>query len=209
MGRGKCFESVGHRFTSVGANVFHIRRLFSVHTIFGVDNVYAKDSPPVPLQRNRQKARRCTEQSRVNSLEKSGTAFRNVMEYIRLFADDGGESHFEHVEIEFADREYTSSAPPLGLSSMTPAAEFGFMKVPAGWESDWHTSAARNFFAVVSGEWSVTASDGETRQFGPQSLLLVEDTTGKGHKSRVVSDSIVAIIELSGPTIAMKSVPPA
>ena len=118
------------------------------------------------------------------------------MEYIRLFADDGGESHFEDVEIEFADREYISSAPPLGLSSMTPATEFGFMKVPAGWESDWHPSAARNFFVVVSGEWKVTASDGETRQFGPQSLLLVEDMTGKGHRSRVVSDSIVVTTRL-------------
>ena len=118
------------------------------------------------------------------------------MEYIRLFADDGGESHFEDVEIEFADREYTSSAPPLGLSSMTPATEFGFMKVRAGWESDWHPSAARNFFVVVSGEWKVTASDGETRRFGPQSVLLVEDMTGKGHKSQVVSDSVAAIVQL-------------
>ena len=130
------------------------------------------------------------------------------MEYIRLFADDAGESHFDDVQIEFADSEYISSAPPLELSSMFGTTQFGFMNAPAGWESDWHTSAARNFFAVVSGEWSVTASDGETRQFGPQSLLLVEDITGKGHKSQVVSDSIVAIIELSGPTIAMKSVPP-
>jgi len=42
----------------------------------------------------------------------------------------------------------------------------------------------------------VTASDGETRRFGPQSLLFVEDTTGKGHKSRVVNDSIAAILQL-------------
>jgi len=116
------------------------------------------------------------------------------MKYIRLFAGDAGESHFEDVEIEFTSSEYTASAPPLGLSSMSSAAEFGFMKAPAGWKSEWHPSSARNFFVVVSGEWEVTASDGETRRFGPQSLLLVEDTTGKGHKSRVVSDSIVALI---------------
>jgi len=119
------------------------------------------------------------------------------MKYIRLFADDDGESHFADVEIEFTDVEYTASAPPLGLSPMFPATHFGFMNAPAGWESDWHPSSARNFFVVVNGEWEVTASDGETRRFGPQSLLLVEDMTGKGHKSRVVSDSIAAMIQLA------------
>ena len=116
------------------------------------------------------------------------------MKYIRLSADHAGESHFEDVEIEFTDSEYTSSAPPLGLSMMSATTEFGFMRTPAGWESDWHRATARNFFVVVSGEWEVIASDGDARRFGPQSLLLVEDTTGKGHKSRVVSDSIVALI---------------
>ena len=119
------------------------------------------------------------------------------MKYIRLFADDDGESHFADVEIEFTDVEYTASAPPLGLSPTFPSAQFGFMNAPAGWESDWHPSSARNFFVVVNGEWEVTASDGETRRFGPQSLLLVEDMTGNGHKSRVVSDSIAAMIQLA------------
>ena len=122
------------------------------------------------------------------------------MKYIRLFADDSGESHFEDVEIEFADADYTASAPPLGLSSTASATRFGFMNAPADWESDWHPSSARNFFAVVSGEWEVAASDGETRRFGPLSLLLVEDTTGKGHKSRVVSEteSLALIVQLEG-----------
>jgi len=119
------------------------------------------------------------------------------MEHIRLFADDAGESHFDDVQIEFAASEYISSAPPLELSSMFAATQFGFMNAPAGWESDWHSSSGRNFFVVIHGEWEVTASDGERRGFGPQSLLLVEDTMGKGHKSRVVSDSIVAMIELA------------
>ena len=118
------------------------------------------------------------------------------MKHIRLFADDAGASHFEDAEVEFTDNDYTSSAPPLGLSSITPAAQFRFMNAPAGWESDWHRSGARNFFIVIKGEWEVTASDGETRRFGPQSLLLVEDTTGKGHKSRVVADSIAAMVQL-------------
>lgn len=119
------------------------------------------------------------------------------MKYIRLFAGDDGESHFQDFEVKFTGTEYTLSAPPLGLSPMLPATQFGFMNAPAGWESDWHPSSARNFFLVINGEWEVTASDGETRRFTEGSLLLVEDTTGKGHKSRVLSDSIAAMVELT------------
>jgi hypothetical protein len=32
----------------------------------------------------------------------------------------------------------------------------------------------------------ITTSDGETRRFGPGSLCLLDDTTGKGHNTRVL-----------------------
>src|SRR6266545_2842200 len=108
--------------------------------------------------------------------------------YTRLHADANGESHFEDVESELTATDYAPPAPPLELSSFTAATQFGFMKAPAGWESDWHPSTARNLFVVLTGEWEVTASDGETRCFGSGSVLLVEDTIGKGHTSRVVSE---------------------
>lgn len=120
------------------------------------------------------------------------------MTYTRLYGTDDGESHFEDIESDLALTDYAPSAPPLFLSTNAPAAEFGFMKAPAGWSSDWHPSSARNLFFVLSGEWEVTASDGETRRFGVGSVLLVEDTTGKGHSSRVVSetDSLAAMVQL-------------
>ncbi len=119
--------------------------------------------------------------------------------YTRLFSDDAGESHFEDVEIEFASTDYAPPAPPLDLSNVTDAKQIGFMRAPAAWSSDWHPSAARNFFVVLSGEWEVTASDGETRSFGSGSALLVEDTHGKGHTSRVVGevDSLAVMVELA------------
>jgi hypothetical protein len=127
------------------------------------------------------------------------TVFRNQkMTYTRLYSDQQGESHFEDVEINLAMTDYAPPAPPLELSSFTTAKQFGFMKAPAGWSSDWHLTPARNIFIVVSGEWEVTASDGETQRFGAGSVLLVEDTSGKGHSSRVVgeADSLAAMVEL-------------
>lgn len=119
--------------------------------------------------------------------------------YTRLYADENGESHFEDVEIDLTLTEYAPPAPPLGLSSITPAKQFGFMNAPAGWSSDWHPTSARNIFFVLTGEWEVAASDGETRRFSAGSVLLVDDTTGKGHTSEVVSqtDSLAAMVQLA------------
>jgi hypothetical protein len=91
--------------------------------------------------------------------------------YTRLYSDDAGESHFADVEIDFALTEYAPPSPPLELSSSSPATQFGFMRAPAGWSSDWHPSSARNMFVVLAGEWEVTASDGETRvSAGPRAV---------------------------------------
>jgi hypothetical protein len=118
--------------------------------------------------------------------------------YPRLYADADGESHFEDIEIDLISTDYAPPASPLDLSSLTPAMQFGFMRAPAGWSSDWHPSATRNIFFVLSGEWEVTARDGETRRFAAGSVLLVEDTSGKGHASRVLgdTDSLAAIVQL-------------
>src|ERR1051326_4431602 len=131
--------------------------------------------------------------------------------YTHLYTDNSGESHFEDVEIDLRWTDYEPPAPSLRLSSFELATQFGFMSAPAGWASDWHPSAARNLFFVISGEWEVTASDGETRRFGVGSdgetrrfgvgsVLLVEDTTGKGHSSRVISetDSLAVMVQLDG-----------
>ena len=120
------------------------------------------------------------------------------MRYARLFADDNGESHFEDVDIELSPSDYVQSAAPLDLSATFPANHAGFMRAPAGWSSDFHVSSARNLFFVLTGEWEVTASDGESRRFEVGSALLVEDTTGQGHSSQMVSatDSVAAIVEL-------------
>jgi quercetin dioxygenase-like cupin family protein len=72
------------------------------------------------------------------------------------------------------------------------------MEAPAGWSSDWHTSAARTMFIVLSGEWEVTVSDGESRRFAIGSAILLENTIGIGHASRITSvdGSLAAMIQL-------------
>jgi len=119
--------------------------------------------------------------------------------YMRLFADESGESHFEDIDVELAFAEFAPTAPPMGASAFMAALESGFIGGPGGWTGDWHVSSARNLFVVLSGEWQIEASDGTVRQFSASDVLLAEDTSGKGHRSRVISkeDSLALVVQLA------------
>ena len=45
---------------------------------------------------------------------------------MRLYADSDGETHFEDVEIEFADGTVTSGSNPGGLSAPQPSSDSFF-----------------------------------------------------------------------------------
>ncbi|HEY6118363.1 MAG TPA: hypothetical protein VIV66_00315 [Pyrinomonadaceae bacterium] len=119
--------------------------------------------------------------------------------YVRLYADSSGESHFEDLHEELTETDFAPPAAPLNLSTLMKASKAGFLGAPAGWKGDWHPSSGRNLFFVISGEWEIEASDGEIRRFGPGSIVKVEDTSGKGHASRVIGnrESLTGIVELA------------
>ena len=118
--------------------------------------------------------------------------------YTRLFSDENGESHFEECESELALIDFAPPASPLAVSESFSASEAAFLAGPSGWIGDWHVSPSRNLFVVISGAWEVEASDGTTRLFLPNSVLLAEDISGKGHRSRVISDdeSLALLVRL-------------
>ena len=113
------------------------------------------------------------------------------MKYVRVYTDGDGESHFEDMEVGFNTVDFAPPAPPLDLSAFTAATQFGFLRAPVGWFGDWHPAPCRQMMFYLAGEIEAETSDGETRRFGPGSVTLVEDTSGKGHKSRVVGDTPV------------------
>ena len=114
-----------------------------------------------------------------------------MTKYTRVFTDEDGETHFEDVEIELLPDDFAPPAPALNLSAFKEAKKFGFMNAPTGWFGDWHPTPKRLVFVYISGKIEAKVSDGEVRVFGPGSVTLVEDTTGKGHTSRVVGDQDV------------------
>jgi hypothetical protein len=112
---------------------------------------------------------------------------------IRLYADAEGESHFDNTEIPLNSVDFAPPAPPLDVSEVKEA-KYGFLSAPAGWFGDWHPAPQRQVMCLLSGVLEVGVSDGETRRIEPGTVALVEDTTGVGHTSRVVSVDPVLMI---------------
>lgn len=103
------------------------------------------------------------------------------MHYFRIYADANGETHFEDLEISTDQPSHGS-----GLSALIPATGVIFRTSPADQFIDWHPAPRRQFVITLSGQAEVEASDGEIRQIGPGTIMLAEDTTGKGHITRGV-----------------------
>lgn len=120
------------------------------------------------------------------------------MHYVRVYADPDGESHFHDVEVDLVSTDYAPPAAPLEVSSATDAERFVFVGGESGWEGDWHPSPRRQFVFMLKGVFEVRVSDGEARSFGPGSVLLLEDTAGRGHFARVTSEEsgLTAMVHL-------------
>jgi hypothetical protein len=120
------------------------------------------------------------------------------MQYTRVYADTLGETHYGEVEVALSSVDFAPPALPVNLSVLQTATRWGFCHFPAGWIGPWHRTPQRQFFCLLSGEMEVQVSDGEVRKFGPGSMLLHEDTTGKGHLSRVVgpTDALTVMVQV-------------
>jgi hypothetical protein len=72
------------------------------------------------------------------------------MQYVRLYSDAAGESHFTDVEVALAPVEFVAGRPLVDLATPVPATAGTFMRVPAGWTSGgYYNSPRRNFFVTL------------------------------------------------------------
>ena len=107
------------------------------------------------------------------------------MKYARIYADAQGETHFDDIEAQFQQLEVVPGKPPIDITPAMAADNVVFIRSPAGLSIDYHPAPSRHLLVVIAGQWRMTVSDGETRQFGPGQAILVEDTEGKGHLTEV------------------------
>lgn len=108
--------------------------------------------------------------------------------YVRIVAGADGGSRFEDGAEPLAEAEFAPPAPPLGVAAPVAATAVSFIGAPVGWDSPPHPAPARQWVVMLEGAVEATTSDGAARVFGPGVAVLVEDTAGAGHRTRVVSD---------------------
>jgi hypothetical protein len=95
---------------------------------------------------------------------------------IHIYATPDGESHHQIVEI-------ANDAGELPVTAMTARA----YARSANSVPDWHTAPRRQFAINMTGSLEVEISDGSRHQIGQGDLVYLEDITGKGHVTRVLS----------------------
>jgi hypothetical protein len=108
------------------------------------------------------------------------------MRYPRTFATPDGESHFEDVDVPHEVVQVVPGQPAFDVGATIETTVSNLLRIPPTWDGDWHPTPKRWFVVTLSGEIEIMTSDGEIRRFGPGSIWLNDDTSGKGHNTRVV-----------------------
>lgn len=129
-------------------------------------------------------------------------------QYVRVYTDESGVSHFEDVSPPMQPTTRTTGvstsdwfSEPLGepfrLSRVNPASTDPGSAGSGEW-GPWHPQPRRGFLVRLAGETETQVSDGEVRRFGPGDLVLFEDTTGQGHRNRrLTPDSLTILIPVA------------
>ena len=108
--------------------------------------------------------------------------------YVRVHCTPDNESHFADVTVDLNKENFAPPAAPIAIGGNQQVSR-AFI---AGFEAHWgavdlnthlnHPTPAVQLFTVVGGVFSITVTDGETRQLHAGDVVQLEDTTPcKGH----------------------------
>ena len=102
-----------------------------------------------------------------------------MFQVTRSYSDANGDTHFEDIEIPLME------AGKIGrLSATEHVTGIIFREVDPGYDWNFHVAPQRQYNILVDGEIEIETSLGEKRIFKGGEVLLLEDTSGKGHRTR-------------------------
>ena len=118
------------------------------------------------------------------------------IEYLRIFADEEGCSHFETKRVDLEAKDYAPPAPSLNTSNMEAADKSVFLELPIGWYGDWHPTPVRQWLILMTGMCEFEAGDAERITCKAGDVVMLDDLTGKGHQTKVLGDESVRIVAI-------------
>jgi hypothetical protein len=124
------------------------------------------------------------------------------LHYWHLYSDAKGVSHFKQEALPFEAVPVPGLAKPPMAASLAGAKGATFLLLHPSQVEDWHRAPATQFLIVVQGASEVTAGDGTIKDFHVGDVVLMDDTTGKGHITKGLGtvDHIALVIPVPPPT---------
>ena len=96
-----------------------------------------------------------------------------------MYSDENGDSKFQDIFLPLKD------SGEIGfLSEIVPASGIIFREVRPDYDYDFHNAPRKQYLVLVDGGIEIETSTGERRIFNTGEVLLLEDTDGKGHRTR-------------------------
>lgn len=102
---------------------------------------------------------------------------------LHLSTGDDGESHVKLDEVDL-----DPPRAPNARSAVQRATTVSFEESAPGSSLSWHNAPERQYVITLSGTLEFETRLGERFTLGPGDVLLAEDTTGGGHRWRLVDD---------------------
>ncbi|MCP5056524.1 MAG: hypothetical protein GY937_07315 [bacterium] len=103
------------------------------------------------------------------------------MKITRIYSGDDGESHFEDVDVPLDDHGAIGA-----ISTLKEATGIVFRETEGDYDLGFHTAPRRQYVINLDAAVEIEIGDGTKRVLGAGEILLAEDLTGRGHKSRSV-----------------------
>lgn len=111
----------------------------------------------------------------------------------RVVSDRAGAARLVESPIVLHATDFAPPAAPLNVSDPTPATDIRFVEMPVGWGGEPHPTPRKQFMIVLAGEIDAEFGDGVHTRLMPGGMLLLEDTSGRGHTFSVVGDRAALI----------------
>ncbi|MDQ7816564.1 MAG: hypothetical protein RDU14_06015 [Melioribacteraceae bacterium] len=107
------------------------------------------------------------------------------MKITRLYTGADNETHFDTIDYKLFDNGEIGR-----LSKKVKVKELIFRETDGDFNYDFHPAPQKQFIALLDGEIEIENGFGEKRRFKAGDVLLVEDVSGRGHKTKSIDGKL-------------------
>ena len=127
---------------------------------------------------------------------------RSPLMITRIFAGPDGLARAEARSATFTSAQTPTRGTLETYQAGVVSGNATVARISPDYIADWHPVARHQYVIQLSGQREIEVADGKKIRAEPDTVLLVEDVTGKGHLTRGVGteDSVTLIIPLADQT---------